>query len=105
MYHVREFLAELPVHMDLNNFYERLEREDKMMDSTESGGSNPGTSLAIRAKRLIGNFVTNADKEILKKIDDVARKICNKVSMYIKVSSFAHVHFLIVTSRYSIICH
>ena len=113
MYHVREFLAELPVHMDLNNFYARLEQEDQMIDSLESGGSNPGTSLAIRAKKLIGNFVTNADEEISRKIDDVARKICNKVSVYIKVNSFINlltiimivtVHFLIVVFRYSSVC-
>ena len=82
MYYVREFLAELPVHMDLNNFYTRLEREDRIKDSFETVGANAGhsTCLTVRAKSLIGNFVTNADEEILKMVDDVARKICSKVS-------------------------
>lgn len=76
MYHIREFLAELPVHMELNNFYAQLETEEKMKDV----GANAGMSLTVRAKSLIGNFVTNADEDILKKVDDVSRKICNQVS-------------------------
>ena len=81
MYHVREFLAELPTHMDLNNFYARLESEDKIKGSFEVVGANTGLSacLTVRATSLIGNFVTNADEEILKMVDDVARKICSKV--------------------------
>ena len=80
MYHVREFLSELPVHMELNNFYARLEAEDKMRDSLDSSSAKAGMSLTVRAKSLIGNFVTNADEDILRKVHDVARKICNKVS-------------------------
>ena len=90
MYHVREFLSELPVHMELDNFYARLEKEDKMRDSLASAGSEvvkPGMSLTVRAKSLIGNFVTNADEEILRKVDDVARKICNKVSSLLSHSN------------------
>lgn len=85
MYHVREFLSELPVHMELDNFYTRLQREDQMRVSLENGGSelvNPEVSLTVRAKSLIGNFVTTADEDILKKVDNVARKICQKVSPY-----------------------
>ena len=83
MYHVREFLSELPVHMDLNNFFARLQKEDEMRASSANYGTevaNPGMSLTVRAKSLIGNFVANADEEILRKVDNVARKICNKVS-------------------------
>lgn len=80
MYHVREFLSELPVHMELDNFYTRLQREDQMRVSLENGGSE--MSLTVRAKSLIGNFVTTADEDILKKVDNVARKICQKVSPY-----------------------
>ena len=79
MYHVREFLAELPVHMELNNFYARLEVEDKMRESLENSTAKAGMSLTVRAKSLVGNFVTNADEDILRKVHDVARKICNKV--------------------------
>ena len=81
VYYVREFLAELPTHMDLNNFYARLEREDKVKGSFETVDASPGhsTCLTVRAKSLIGNFVTNADEGILKMVDDVARKICSKV--------------------------
>ena len=83
MYHVREFLSELPVHMELDSFYTRLEKEEKMRESNSNGGSevaNSGMSLTVRAKILIGNFVANADEVILRKVNDVARKICNKVS-------------------------
>ena len=83
MYHVREFLSELPVHMELDSFYARLEKEDKMRESLTNGSfevANPGVSLTVRAKILIGNFVANADEVILKKVNDVARKICNKVN-------------------------
>ena len=86
MYHIREFLSELPVHMELENFYARLEKEDKMRDSLASASSEvikPGMSLTVRAKSLIGNFVTNADEEILRKVDNVARKICNKISPHL----------------------
>ena len=76
--------------MELDNFYARLEKEDKMRDSLASAGSEvvkPGMSLTVRAKSLIGNFVTNADEEILRKVDDVARKICNKVSSLLSHSN------------------
>lgn len=108
MYHVREFLAELPVHMDLSNFYARLEREDKLRETLESASS--GTSLTTRARSLIGNFVTNADEEILRKIDDVARKICNKVNYCHQLFSIHNsitlctTCILIAISRYSSVC-
>lgn len=83
MYHIREFLSELPVHMELDSFYARLEKEEKMRESNSNGGSevaNSGMNLTVRAKILIGNFVATADEVILKKVNDVSRKICSKVS-------------------------
>lgn len=83
MYHIREFLSELPVHMELDSFYARLEKEERVRESNSNGSSAVTTSrmsLNVRAKILIGNFVATADEVILRKVNDVARKICNKVS-------------------------
>lgn len=88
MFHVRDQLTELPEHMELEKLYEWLRREDlKKYLLVEEGGpeademySDPLRRFNVKAKHLIKEFLTHADEHIIKMIDDLVRRICQKVS-------------------------
>ena len=89
MFHVREHLAELPEHLELEKLYEQLHEEDlKKYLLVEDGGpevnemySDPLRKFNVKAKHLIKEFLTHADEDIMKQIDDLVRNICQNVRL------------------------
>ena len=89
MFHVREHLAELPQHLELEKLYEQLHEEDlKKYLLVEDGGpevdemySDPLRRFNVKAKHVIKEFLTHADEDIMKQIDDLVRNICQNVRL------------------------
>ena len=88
MFHVREHLSELPEHMELDRLYDWLRQEDQRQYLlVEEGGldveemySDPLRRFNVKVKRMIKEFLTHADDDIMKTIDDLVRRICHSVS-------------------------
>lgn len=88
MFHVREHLAEMPTHMELDKLYHMLLEEDmKKYELREEGGpdisemhNDPLISLDAKAKSLLSNLLASADEDIMNKIDKLVSKICQNVS-------------------------
>lgn len=88
MFHVREHLTELPEHMKLKELYSWLREEDlKRYLLVEDGGpkvsemdTDPLMSFDVKARNLLTELHSNADEDIMKKISDVVKKVCQNVS-------------------------
>ena len=80
-------MAQMQEHMDLDKLYEQLREEYmRQYELAEEGGpevsemhSDPVTGLHIKAKNLIDNLLISADEDVVKKIEEVIGKICEKV--------------------------
>ena len=91
MFHVRDHLIRLSEHMELEKLYEWLRREDlNKYLLVEEGGpdvdemySDPLRMFNVKAKHLIKEFLIHADEDMMKMIDDLLRKICQKVSVLV----------------------
>ena len=79
---------ELPEYMKLNELYSWLREEDlKQYLLVEEGGPkvsemdvDPLMSFDVKAKNLLRELHSNADEDIMKKINDLVKKICQNVS-------------------------
>ena len=77
----------MPKHMELEKLYKMLLEEDaKKYSLAEEGGPDVGNmdfdptmTLNIRAKNVLSALLVNADEDIMNKINDVVRKICQNV--------------------------
>ena len=87
MFHVREHLSGMPEHMELEKLYNMLREEDeKKYSLAEEGGPDVGDmdfdpmmSLNIKAKSLFKELFESADEDIMNKINELVKKICQKV--------------------------
>ena len=87
MFHVREHLSGMPKHMELEKLYNMLREEDeKKYSLAEEGGPDvsnmdfdPMMSLNVKAKSLFKELFESADEDIMNKINELVKKICQKV--------------------------
>ena len=87
MFHVREHLSGMPKHMELEKLYNMLREEDeKKYSLAEEGGPDVGDmdfdpmmSLNVKAKSLFKELFESADEDIMNKINELVKKICQKV--------------------------
>ena len=87
MFHVREHLSGMPKHMELEKLYNMLREEDeKKYSLAEEGGPDvsdmdfdPMMSLNIKAKSLFNELFESADEDIMNKINELVKDICQKV--------------------------
>ena len=90
MFHVREHLSEMPKHMELEKLYNMLrEEDDKKYSLAEEGGPDVGNmdfdpmmSLNVKAKSLLNELLISADEDIMNKIGELVKKICQNVRLY-----------------------
>ena len=78
---------ELPEYMKLNELYSWLQEEDLKQYLLVEGGPkvsemdvDPLMSFDVKAKNLLRELHSNADEDIMKKINDLVKKICQNVS-------------------------
>ena len=77
----------MPKHMELEKLYNMLREEDeKKYSLAEEGGPDVGDmdfdpmmSLNVKAKSLFKELFESADEDIMNKINELVKKICQKV--------------------------
>ena len=80
----------MPEHMDLEKLYNMLrEEDDKKYSLAEEGGPDvsnmdfdPMISLSVKAKSLFNELLISADEDIMNKINELVKEICQKVRVY-----------------------
>ena len=95
MFHVREQLNGMPKHMELEKLYSMLREEDaKKYSLAEEGGPDVGNmdfdpmmTLHAKAKSLFNELLISADEDIMNKINELVKEICQKVSVYLAINS------------------
>ena len=81
MFYVRQQLSEMPKHMDLEKLYNMLRKEhEKKYLLAEEGG--PEVKDMDFAKSLFNELLISADEDIMNKINELVKKICQKVRIY-----------------------
>ncbi len=91
MFHVRQHLSGIPEHMELEKLYNMLREEDANKYSlAEEGGPDvsdmdfdPMMSLNVKAKSLFNQLFESADEDIMNKINELVKDICQKVRVFL----------------------
>ena len=80
----------MPKDMELEKLYSMLHEEDaKKYSLAEEGGPDVGNmdfdptiTLHAKAKSLFNELLISADEDIMNKINELVKKICQKVRVY-----------------------
>ena len=98
----------MPEHMDLEKLYNMLREEDerKYLLAEEGGPEvsdmdfDPMMTLNVKAKSLFNELLISADEDIMNKINELVKKICQKVRIHWYTSVYLVIYWYDFCHRY-----